>query len=102
MPHISDARSAKSSFQLTTLLSLVKQTAIGTVAKNLKPNEPVWDAIGSAISQVIQTGGKLLPLVLEAENVTKSKYCYHLFFRSTLIKTISYWNRALGYQVGGD
>ncbi|KAG6865099.1 hypothetical protein C0991_005060 [Blastosporella zonata] len=71
MPHVSDARSAKSSFQLTTLLALVKQTAAATVTKDIKPGESVWDAIGSSIAVVVQEGGKLLPLALETENVLK-------------------------------
>ncbi|KAG6812629.1 hypothetical protein H0H92_001712 [Tricholoma furcatifolium] len=71
MPHLSDARSAKSPFQLTTLLALVKQTAAATVVKSIKPGESVWDAIGAAIAVVVQEGGKLLPLALEAENVAK-------------------------------
>ncbi|KAF8079158.1 dynactin [Lyophyllum atratum] len=71
MPHLSDARSAKSPFQLTTLLSLVKQTAASTVAKDIKPGESVWDAIRASISIVVQEGGKLLPLALESENVLK-------------------------------
>ncbi|RDB28736.1 Dynactin, isoform [Hypsizygus marmoreus] len=71
MPHLSDARSAKSPFQLTTLLALVKQTASSTVAKDIKPGDSVWEAIGAFIAQLIQEGGKLLPLTLEQENVLK-------------------------------
>ncbi|GLB43572.1 putative dynein associated protein [Lyophyllum shimeji] len=71
MPHLSDARAAKAPFQLTTLLALVKQTATATVAKDLKPGDSVWDAIRAAIAVVVQDGGKLLPLALEAENVLK-------------------------------
>ncbi|KAF5385085.1 hypothetical protein D9615_001067 [Tricholomella constricta] len=71
MPHLSDARSAKSSFQLTTLLGLVKQIAAATVAKDMKPGESVWDAIRASIAVVVQEGGKLLPLALEPENVLK-------------------------------
>ncbi|KNZ76316.1 Dynactin, 150 kDa isoform [Termitomyces sp. J132] len=71
MPHLSAARSGKSSFQLTTLLPIVKQTASATVAKNIKPGESVWDAIGTSIATVVQEGSKLLPLALEDENVQK-------------------------------
>ncbi|KAG5644147.1 hypothetical protein DXG03_009041 [Asterophora parasitica] len=71
MPHLSDARSAKAPFQLTTILGLVKQIASATVAKDMKPGESVWDAIRVAISLVIHEGGKLLPLALEPENVLK-------------------------------
>lgn len=73
MPHLSDARSAKSPFQLTTLLALVKQTAASTVAKDIKPGESAWDAIGASIAQLVQEGGKLLPLAMESENVVKGQ-----------------------------
>ncbi|KAG6857289.1 hypothetical protein H0H87_006482 [Tephrocybe sp. NHM501043] len=71
IPHVNDARSAKISFQLPTLLSLVKQTAAATVAKDIKPGESVWDAIGASIGVVAQEASKLHPLALEADNVLK-------------------------------
>ncbi|KAG6879324.1 hypothetical protein C0992_003541 [Termitomyces sp. T32_za158] len=71
MPHLSDARSGKSTFQLTTLIAIVKQTASATVVKDIKLGESVWDAIGASIAAVVQEGSKLLPLALEAENVQK-------------------------------
>ncbi|KAG5654154.1 hypothetical protein H0H81_006866 [Sphagnurus paluster] len=71
MPHLSDARSAKSSFQLTVLLALVKQIATATVAKDIKPGESVWDAIKASIAVMLQEGAKLLPLALESDNVLK-------------------------------
>ncbi|KAF7346159.1 CAP-Gly domain-containing protein [Mycena sanguinolenta] len=55
MPHLSDVRSSKSPFQLTTILGFAKQIAASTVAKDMKPGE----------------GSKLLPQALEAENVIK-------------------------------
>ncbi len=45
MPHLSDARSAKSPFQLNAVLNLVKQIATSTVAKDLKPGVSVWEAV---------------------------------------------------------
>ncbi|KAG6844441.1 hypothetical protein H0H93_016501, partial [Arthromyces matolae] len=71
MPHLSNARSAKSPFQLTTLLALVKQTAAASVAKDIKPGESVWEAIGASIAAVVQEGSRLVPLTLEADNVLK-------------------------------
>ncbi|KAF9447534.1 hypothetical protein P691DRAFT_706592 [Macrolepiota fuliginosa MF-IS2] len=71
MNHTNDARSSKSSFQLTTVLGFVKNTATSTVAKDLKPGESPWDAAGLVISQLVEEGTKLLPLVLENENVIK-------------------------------
>ncbi|KAJ6591757.1 dynein associated protein-domain-containing protein [Mycena vulgaris] len=71
MPHLSDVRSSKSPFQLTTILSFVKQIAASTVAKDMKPGVTAWEAIGESIAQLVQEGTKLLPLALEAENVIK-------------------------------
>ncbi|KAK2464772.1 hypothetical protein APHAL10511_003190 [Amanita phalloides] len=71
MPHLSDARSAKSPFQLNTVLALVKQIATSTVAKDLKPGASVWGVVRDFISRLIADGAKLLPLVMEAENVFK-------------------------------
>ncbi|KAI9569455.1 dynein associated protein-domain-containing protein [Boletus coccyginus] len=71
IPHLSDARSAKSSFQLATVLSYAKQTAISTVAKDLRPGASFWEAVGEAIAQLAGECNKLLPMVLELENVVK-------------------------------
>lgn len=73
MPHLSDVRAAKSPFQLATILSTVKETAIASVAKDLKPTASVWEAISQHVSQLMEDGNKLLPLILEQENVQKSK-----------------------------
>ncbi|KAH6911162.1 dynactin [Coprinopsis sp. MPI-PUGE-AT-0042] len=71
MPHLSDARAAKSPFQLKTVLDFVKETATSTVAKDLKPGASVWEALSSYIGQLMEEGNKLLPLILEQENVQK-------------------------------
>ncbi|KAJ6541721.1 dynein associated protein-domain-containing protein [Mycena capillaripes] len=71
MPHLSDVRSSKAPFQLTTILSFAKQIAASTVAKDMKPGVTAWEAIGESIAQLVQEGSKLLPLTLEAENVIK-------------------------------
>ena len=71
MPHLSDARAAKSPFQLTTVLTFVRQLATSTVAKGLKPGGSAWEAIGASISQLLEEGSKLLPLAMEPENVLK-------------------------------
>ncbi|KAJ7194752.1 dynactin [Mycena pura] len=73
MPHLSEVRSAKTPFQLTTILGLAKQIASSTVAKDMKPGVTAWEAIGESITQLVQEGGKLLPLTLEAENVIKGR-----------------------------
>ncbi|PFH49823.1 hypothetical protein AMATHDRAFT_4583 [Amanita thiersii Skay4041] len=71
MPHLSDARSAKAPFQLNAILSLVKQIAASTVAKDLKPGASPWNAIGDFITQLASEGAKLLPLMMEPGNVVK-------------------------------
>ncbi|KIK02267.1 hypothetical protein K443DRAFT_677778 [Laccaria amethystina LaAM-08-1] len=71
MPHLGDARSAKSALQLTTVLGIVKQTATSTVAKDMKPGASTWEAVGGSIRHLTEEGSKLLPLVLENENVLK-------------------------------
>ncbi|KAK7063669.1 CAP-Gly domain-containing protein [Favolaschia claudopus] len=71
MPHLSEVRSSKAPFQLTTILGFVKQIASSTVAKDIKPGASPWEAIGESITQLVQEGTKLLPLTLEAENVIK-------------------------------
>ena len=78
MPHLGDARSAKSAFQLTTVLGIVKQTATSTVAKDMKPGASTWEAVGGSIAHLTEEASKLLPLALETENVLKSAYflCY--------------------------
>lgn len=74
IPHLSDARSAKSSFQLATVLSYAKQTAMSTVAKELRPGASYWEAVGEAIAQLAGECNKLLPIALEPENVVKSTF----------------------------
>lgn len=73
MPHLSDVRSSKTSFQLATVLSFVKQTAASTVAKDTKSGMSCWEAVGESIAELVQDGTRLLPLALEPENVLKSK-----------------------------
>lgn len=74
MPHLSDVRSSKAPFQLTTILGFVKQIAASTIAKDMKPGVTAWEAIGESIAQLVQEGSKLLPLTLEAENVIKGTF----------------------------
>ncbi|KAL4067219.1 dynein associated protein-domain-containing protein [Scleroderma yunnanense] len=71
IPHLSDARSAKSPFQLTSVLSYAKQTAMTTVTKDMRPGTPWWEAVSEAIAALAGECGKLLPLALEPENVWK-------------------------------
>jgi dynactin 1 len=73
MPHLSDVRSSKTPFHLATVLSFVKKIAASTVAKDMKPGISPWEAVGNSIAQLAQECGKLLPLVMEGENVVKGK-----------------------------
>jgi len=72
MPHLSDVRGGKSAFQLANVLSIVKQTAMATAAKDLKPGDSFWDAISQRVSQLVEEGHKLVPLTMESDNVQKS------------------------------
>ncbi|KAF9055788.1 dynein associated protein-domain-containing protein [Panaeolus papilionaceus] len=71
MPHLSDVRTAKSSFQLTTILGVLKNSATSTIAKDLKPGASVWEAVNVAMTQVIDEAGKLVQPILGPENVMK-------------------------------
>lgn len=80
MEHTNNARSSQSAFLLNKVLEFVKETGTKTVAKNLKPGESVWEAVGMAISRLVEEGSKLLPLIHENENVIKSKLSPVLLF----------------------
>ncbi|KAG2122581.1 dynein associated protein-domain-containing protein [Suillus clintonianus] len=71
IPHLSDARSAKAPFQLATVLSYAKQTALSTVAKDMKHGTSCFEAVGEAIAQLSAECNKLLPLAMEPESVFK-------------------------------
>ncbi|KAI0931161.1 hypothetical protein AcW2_000104 [Taiwanofungus camphoratus] len=71
MPHLGDVRSAKAPFQLSAVLSFVKQIAASTVGKGKKGEVPSWESVGDFFTQVVQEASRLLPLALEAENVVK-------------------------------
>ncbi|KAI0701257.1 dynactin [Cerioporus squamosus] len=71
MPHISDVRAAKSAFQLSTVLSFVKQSTASTVGKGRNDDSSPWDAVGDFLTQVIQEAGRIVPLSLESENTLK-------------------------------
>jgi dynactin 1 len=79
MPHISDARNSKTSFQLPVVLSHVRKIAASTVAKNTKPGVSPWEAVGQSISQLVEECSKLLPSTMEVENVVKSKSHSNVF-----------------------
>ncbi len=73
MPHLSDVRTAKTPFQLNTILGYVKQATTTTVGMDAKIDASFWEPIGASLSQLVQEGAKLLPLMMEAENVTKGE-----------------------------
>lgn len=72
MPHVSDAKSAKSSFQLSKILAFAQQTAASTVVKKNKDGVTSWQAVSNYIAQVVGEVSSLLPLAMEPENVAKS------------------------------
>jgi dynactin 1 len=95
MPHLSDVRSSKTSFQLTTVLALVKQIASSTVAKDKSPRLSSWEAVGESITQLIEEGGKLLPLTLETENVLKGSFAFRLSSRCLSLLQYLAWHPGL-------
>jgi len=72
MTHLKDVRSSKSSFQLPTILGIVKQSATSTVVKDMKPGASPWTAIGDVITHLIEESTKLVQPISESENVVKS------------------------------
>lgn len=70
---MSDARSAKSSFQLRKILSLVLQSASTSVGKGRNDNPGPWQAVEEYVDQVLREINAVLPVAMEAENVTKGK-----------------------------
>ena len=73
MPNISDVRAQKSAFQLSNVLSFVKQSASSTVGNGNDDANP-WDSVGDFFTRIIQEAGRILPMSLEAENTLKSMY----------------------------
>lgn len=73
MPHIGDVRAAKCAFQLSTVLSFVKQSAASTVGKAGSEDVASWDSVGEFLGQVIGEANRIVPMSLEAENTLKSK-----------------------------
>ena len=73
MPHIGDVRGAKCAFQISTVLSFVKQSAASTVGKAGSENAASWDSVGEFFGQVIGEANRIVHMSLEVENMLKSK-----------------------------
>ncbi|KAI0066601.1 hypothetical protein BV25DRAFT_1820618 [Artomyces pyxidatus] len=71
MPHIYEVRDSKSPFQLSKVLSFVRETVASTVGKARKDAPSAWDALSSAISELISEVNTLLPATMENENIVK-------------------------------
>jgi dynactin 1 len=71
--HVSDARSAKSSFQLRKVLSLAQQTASASVGKGRADSPEPWQAVEEYVDQILHEINAVLPVAMEAENVMKSR-----------------------------
>ena len=101
IPHLSDARSAKSSFQLAAVMSFIRKIAAATVGKERGHGSTPWDALGDSIAVLIRECGQLLPLAMEAENVVKGVCMRAQGKQSILMMDLdSFWHRALGLQGG--
>ena len=62
----------------------------------MKPGGSPWDAIGDAISHLIEESGKLVQPMSEPENVLKSKFLASLFYRLPLTLLLSHRYCPLG------
>ena len=71
MPYLGDVRASKATFELASVLRFVHQTVASTFAEDAKPTVSSWEAVNASISKLVQDAGKLLPLALEPENVSK-------------------------------
>ncbi|KAK1221963.1 hypothetical protein PQX77_015206 [Marasmius sp. AFHP31] len=56
----------------TLVFHFAKELASATPGITHKPGALWWGAVGETITQLAQEGGKLLPTILEAENVVKN------------------------------
>ncbi|KAK0481445.1 dynein associated protein-domain-containing protein [Armillaria novae-zelandiae] len=72
MPHLSDVRTAKASFQLNYNSRLCEASYYYDCGYGCEDRYFFWEPIGASLSQLVQEGGKLLPLIMEAENVAKA------------------------------
>ncbi|KAF9567724.1 dynactin [Agrocybe pediades] len=71
MPHLRDVRASKTPFQLTTILGLVKESVVSTVAPDMKPGASPWETLGDVFTHMIEESSKLVQPLLEHENVLK-------------------------------
>ncbi|KIY73325.1 dynactin [Cylindrobasidium torrendii FP15055 ss-10] len=69
--HISDARGAKASFQLVTMLSFVKQATTTTVGMEARVDASFWDPISDALKRFAQDASNLLAAIFEPDGVSK-------------------------------
>ena len=74
IPYLSDVRGAKSAFQLSSILSFVKDIAATTVGKQRTDDVSSWESVSEFFAQVVQEANKLLPQTTEAENTVKSEH----------------------------
>lgn len=72
MPHIGDVRAAKSAFELSTVLSFVRESVESTVGKGRSDDASPWDSVGDFFNQIMQEAGRIVPMSLESESTLKS------------------------------
>lgn len=83
--HVGDVRSAKSAFQLTTILSYVKQATTTTVGMEAKIDASFWEPVGAALKQLSQDASQLLASITEPEGILRCKYQYFFHVAVDLI-----------------
>lgn len=69
--YLADVRAAKHPFQLGAVLNIVREITAATMSRK-DAALPSWKDVTGSIVQLIQDGGAVLPLALEADNVVKS------------------------------
>jgi len=99
MPYLSDVRGSKTPFQFEHVLSLVRQTASGTVNKGSNAPSP-WQGVSDYIADVLQQANALVPLTMELGNTLKSAVprLVSTGLRSRTRSYFSHWNPSMGHS----
>jgi len=93
--HIVDARQGKCSFQFKLIIGKFKQHVQDNVANDLKQDASPWEALGEAMSHVIEQSNALFPAVLEQENTIRGMLLQLLSERQLTSFIFSFWYRSL-------
>ena len=84
MPYLSEVRGTKSAFQLSKLLTFVKECVTSSIGKQDKESVS-WEAVSGFFTKVGQQVSGFLQVASESENVFKSTYLPDVTSRITPI-----------------